>query len=98
MPGIDDKAKLAGKDKSKFVDSTPTLTTAFQKITIGFNASDFVISNDHASQYIEYSFDGTTVHGKLLSGEVIPEYGVSYSNIWMRGEIGGEGFRIWASG
>jgi len=97
MPGIDDKSKSTGKKKSKFVDSSPALTTDFQKIAVGFLGGDFVISNDSA-KYIEYSWNGTKVDGKLLAGECIPESGVAQRDIWVRGEAGGEAYRIWISG
>ena len=97
MPGIDDNAKITGSKDAKFIsDLDLTLTTGFQSRAFGFNATSIIISNDHATNYIEYSWNGTDVHGKLFKGETLFLSRISRSNIYLRGQAGGEEFRVWA--
>lgn len=96
MPGIDDKAKIEGSKDSVFIDESDlTLTTDFQSHAFGFNAGSMIISNDDVSGYIEYSWNGSDVHGKLNAGETLILSRISQSDIHLRGQAGGEEFRIW---
>ena len=97
MPGIDDKVKIAGSRESKFIDDTGlTLTTGFQAQLFGLNATSIIISNDDTAGYIEYSWNGSDVHGKLLAGETLILTRISQEDIHLRGQAGGESYRVWA--
>lgn len=73
-----------------------SLTTTFQQFSFNFTARALVIINDSDTNYIEFSFDGTNVHGKLKSHEVFMFDGISRDLIYLRGQAGGEGFRLWS--
>ena len=73
---------------------TLTLTTAFQVVDFGFNSIKVFIANDHATNYIEYSIDGTNVHGRLKGLEQRDMPDRLLSRIYLRGQVGGETFRV----
>ncbi|MEM4711325.1 MAG: hypothetical protein QXL18_05245 [Candidatus Woesearchaeota archaeon] len=73
-----------------------SLTTEFHLFAFNFTARAIVIINDSDTNYIEFSFDGTNVHGKLKSHEVFMFDGISRDSIYLRGQAGGEGFRLWS--
>lgn len=85
-------------DNIAFWDNTPPLTTTFQPYTItSFSIVEWEIYNDSATNYIEYSFDGSNVHGKLKAGEIKVEP-LKNQKIYLRGEVDNVPFRLWARG
>lgn len=82
---------------SYFQDQSGTaLTTSFVKQEFGFASFCIVLANDATGTYIEYSFDGTAVHGRIkdtddgLKSMLFRRQG----SIWLRGESGGEAYRL----
>jgi len=73
-----------------------TLTTSYQEFSFGFTSTNILISNDHSANYISFSFDGTNEHGRLLAGETIIFTGIGRTKIYLAGQAGGEGYRLWA--
>jgi hypothetical protein len=73
-----------------------TLTTSYQQFSFGFTSTNILIVNDHASNYISFSFDGTNEHGRILAGESVLFSGLGKSSIYLKGQSGGEGYRLWA--
>lgn len=61
-----------------------------------FVCNGLIISNDHAAREIEFSFDGITVEGQLLGRESMNFFQIRRKVIWLRGEAGGEPYRVWA--
>lgn len=90
-------AKVVGSANSFFSDPAATaLTTAWQNFTFGFTSVSILVSNDGIAgdRYIEYSFDGSTVHGRILGGEVRVMDLRSQPGIYLRGEAGAELYRL----
>lgn len=82
---------------SYFSDQTTTaLTTAFVKQGFGFHSFSIIIANDASATYIEFSFDGTTVHGRIKDTDQTPREMPfrRHEAIWLRGEAGGEAYRL----
>lgn len=78
-----------------YEDQTGTaLISSFAEQSLGFTSRGIIIVNDHASRYIEWSFDGINVHGKLKFGESITMDNKSETSIYLRGESGGEEYRL----
>jgi len=73
------------------------LTSGFQAFTSAFTPLEFEIYNDSTTNYIEYSFNGTDVHGRLLPGEIKVEP-LQKTSIYLRGQAGNEPYRLWARG
>jgi hypothetical protein len=73
-----------------------TLTTSYQQFSFGFTSTNILIVNDHASNYISFSFDGINEHGRILAGESVLFTGLGKSSIYLKGQAGGEGYRLWA--
>lgn len=71
------------------------LTAAFAgaEIVFPFFAGRVTISNDSAVNYIEFSLDGATVHGKLFAGEGFSEP-LEIQKLFLRGQAGGEPYRV----
>jgi len=84
------------------VDMALTTTFVGKKIDFTFPARKIDISNDSTTKYIEYSFDGINVAGRVEKGEAYPifVFGQEYisNEIYIRGEAGGENYKIWAYG
>ena len=79
-----------------FEDQSGTaLTTSFAKQEFGFASFSIFIANDQSSTgYIEYSFDGTNIHGRLGATEKRSMDFRRQREIWLRGESGGESYRL----
>ena len=75
-------------------ESGTALTSSFAQQSFGFDSRGIIIVNDSASRYIEWSWDGVNVHGKLKLGESITMDNKSESSIYLRGESGGEEYRV----
>jgi len=73
--------------------SGAALTGSFVSQSFGFSSFSISIVND-AAGYIEYSFDGTEVHGRLHAGESRVMDFRRQRRIWLRGESGGESYRL----
>ena len=74
--------------------SGTSLTGAFAAQPFGFSSFSIMIVNDDATGYIEYSFDGVNVHGRLHAGESRAMDFRRQRQIWLRGESGGESYRL----
>lgn len=79
----------------------PALTTAYQKFTFADNrtggeflSSSILLSNDHVANYIDYSFDGVTFDGRLYFGETKTLPVKHARAIWLKGQAGGEQYRV----
>ena len=75
------------------------LTTEAAYVYVGFTfiAQGIMVSND-SGEDIELSFDGSVLHGEMVSGEVFTFNARHRSHIYIRyasGGIGGD-VRIWA--
>lgn len=79
------------------------LTTDYQEIDFldnrtggGFLSAVVSLSNDDPGNYIEYSFDGTTFDGRLYASETFTMPVKHARKIWLRGQAGGEAYRVTA--
>lgn len=93
----DGELELAGSTNNYFVDGTTDATSgdfATPK-TFGFNSDSLVISND-SGNVIEFSFDGSTIHGNLKSREVLTFSNKKESDIYLRSTSGADTYRVWA--
>ena len=70
------------------------LTASFVRFEIGFASFSITLFNDAVGKYIEYSFDGTTVHGRVKAGEVRTMDFCRHADVWLRGESGSEAYRL----
>jgi hypothetical protein len=78
-----------------FEDQAGTaLTASFVSQSFGFASFSLLIINDDTTDYIEYSFDGTNVHGRLLAGESRVMDFRRQRQVWLRGQSGGESYRL----
>ncbi|MBN1882786.1 MAG: hypothetical protein JW885_11475 [Deltaproteobacteria bacterium] len=78
-----------------FEDQSGTaLTGSFTAQSFGFSSFSILIINDDAAGHIEYSFDGEHVHGRLLAGESRVMDFRRQRRMWLRGESGGELYRL----
>lgn len=71
------------------------LTTSFQEFNFNFSSTYIILVNDSAANWIEFSFDGVTVHGRLSKEEVLHLTLFSKPYIYLRGQRGNEPYRIW---
>jgi hypothetical protein len=82
---------------SYFQDQSGTaLTTSFVKQEFGFKSFCITLANDANGAYIEYSFDGTVVHGRVKDTDSQPKVMTfrRQGSIWLRGESGAEPYRL----
>lgn len=80
-----------------FEDQAGTaLTTAFVEQDFGFCAASIALFNDATGKYIEWSVDGTNVHGRLKDTDDQPRVILfkNVNSIYLRGESGGESYRL----
>jgi len=92
---INSVSLAGGVDKYFKRETDIALTNGFVPQSFGFISTSFDISNDDANNYIDWSWDGATVHGHLLKGETFGEQRKAMV-IYLRGQAGGEKYRIWA--
>jgi len=105
MPGTFDTSVRSYRT---YVRSTtgPALTTDFADAKIefidkgdgrtNFVCNGLIISNDDGANEVEFSYDGITVEGQLLAGESMNFLQVRRKAVWLRGQAGGEAYRVWA--
>ena len=78
-----------------FSDNTAlALTASFGEYTFGFSSFSITIFNDAGSGWIEYSYDGVDANGRVMAGEVRKMDFCRHESIWLRGESGGESYRL----
>ena len=72
------------------------LTTGFVEQEFEFGSVCIIIANDATGKYIEYSFDGTKVHGRIEDDDTQPKMMMLryHKSIYLRGESGGEAYRL----
>ena len=72
------------------------LTAAFVEQEFDFHSICIIIANDATGKYIEYSFDGTNVHGRIEDDDDQPKVMMLryQKSIYLRGESGGEAYRL----
>lgn len=76
---------------SKIYRAEVNAPAAFVALTpdfvISFTPSSFVIVNEDDTNGVEFSFDGSTVHGRLLPGKLsaIKFERLRYRQIWVQG-------------
>jgi hypothetical protein len=92
---VDDILSIVqGSQNSYYEDDAGTaLTNAFAEQLYGFTSSSFDLSNDDKTNYIEWSWDGVTVAGRLYKGETFHE-SQRRASIYLRGQAGGESYRV----
>jgi hypothetical protein len=73
---------------------THALTTTFAGFTFGFPSFSITLFNDAGNGSIEYSFDGTTFHGRVKAGEVRKMDYCRHSGIWLRTEDEAGAYRL----
>lgn len=71
------------------------LTNVFQQFSFNFTSIAIFLVND-SSNYIEFSFDGINVHGKVFKKEILVFDRIAKTGIYLRGQAGGEAYRLWA--
>lgn len=81
----------------------PALTTTYQQLPFldnrtggAFLSAVVSLSNDDPANYIEYSFDGKIFDGRLYAGETFTMPIKAARSIWLRGQAGGELYRVTA--
>jgi hypothetical protein len=78
-----------------FIDNgTRALTALFGAFEFGFASFSITVFNDAENGSIEYSFDGQNVHGRLNAGEVRKMDFCRHETVWIRGQSGGEDYRL----
>ena len=60
----------------------------------GFTSQLTVLTNDDATS-IFFSMDGIRDHGEIKAGETIQFDFLRIQSMWLRGEVGGESYRLW---
>jgi len=71
------------------------LTNAFVQQAFGFTARKVVLYNDDGANWIEWSWDGLAVAGRLELGDPPFEMDwISRTSIYLRGQAGGESYRV----
>jgi len=71
-----------------------TLTAVFGEFEFGFASFSITLCNDAESGLIEYSFDGQTVHGRVMPGEIRKMDFCRHGVVWLRGQSGAEPYRL----
>jgi hypothetical protein len=71
-----------------------TLTTSFGAFDFGFASFSITLFNDAESGSIEYSFDDQNVHGRVMPGESRKMDYSRHGVVWLRGQSGGEAYRL----
>jgi hypothetical protein len=84
-----------GSVNSFFADQATLATTlAFQQLTFGFTSISITLINDDSTKFIEFSFDGVNVHGRLkVSNGLTMDYR-SQSSIWIRSSAAAANYRL----
>jgi len=62
--------------------------------TGGFTSQGIILSNDSVT-VIFFSLDSITDHGAILVGETVQFDFIRARQIWLRGTVGGEAYRLW---
>jgi len=94
---LNEKSKIASSENHYWKDqSGKALTNAFVSQSFGFRSQEIMLSNDSNTKYIEFSFGGTAVDGKILPREVLNLGNQEREEIYLRGESGGESYRLMA--
>lgn len=89
-----------------YARSSPAITTNFADCKLvfvdkadgktNFVSQGVIISNDHAGNEIQFSFDGVTVEGDLLAQESMNFFSLRRKVVYLRSAGGGEPYRVWA--
>lgn len=73
-----------GSANSFFADpATLELTSTFQALTFGFTSYSISIYND-SSATIDYSFNGSSTHGRLLTSEAVAMDGRAQPHVFLK--------------
>jgi hypothetical protein len=70
------------------------LTNSFGEFDFGFTSFSITVINDGQSDWIEYSFDGQSANGRVLPGESRKMDFCRHESVWLRGESGGQDYRL----
>jgi len=76
--------------------NTGTTTNAYVQTTFPAKVDCLTISNDSATDPIQYSYDGAILEGNLLANENITVYVKSKGSIWLKGTAGGGTYRVFS--
>lgn len=96
------KKGVVGSSDVFFKDSSMVTippTPTWVGITFGFTSYSISLTNDGVTAgagFIEYSFNGANVHGRVLAGEGFAHDFQAQSGIYLRGQTGGEEYRLGA--
>jgi len=94
---LNPNSKIASSGNHYWKDQAgKALTNAFVSQGFGFQSQEIMLSNDSNTKYIEFSFGGTAVDGKILPREVLNLGNQEREEIYLRGESGGESYRLMA--
>lgn len=69
------------------------LTTSFKQFSWNGVSESILIENDNDTRYIEYSFDKRQIF-RLEAGDITTHDDVDMKRIFMRGQTGGENFKL----
>ena len=93
--GVAKEETLLGSSNSYYKDEVGVaLTNAYAIQNFGFTSRSFMLINDDATGYIKWSWDGINDAGKLKIGESISFDNCKHESIYLKGEIGGEQYRL----
>jgi hypothetical protein len=70
------------------------LTTSLGEFSFGFTSFSVTLFNDSESGWIEYSFNGQDIHGRVMPGETRDMSLCRHESIWLRGQSGAEAYRL----
>lgn len=70
-------------------------TNAYVEKVFGGNCNSITIQNTHASDPVQFSFDGTILHGELSGGESIRISVGSSSSVYLKSTGGTAVVRLW---
>ena len=89
------KTIKANKTKAfgTYLDAPDSLTTSFKTFKWSGISESIIIENDSDVNFIEYSLDGKQIF-RIEAGDVIGRDDIDASKILLRGEAGGESFKL----
>jgi len=98
LPVLNADLKPASSSNHYWRDQVGTaLTSSFAVQIFGFQSQEILLINDSATNYIEFSWEGAAVNGKIYAGEVLSLGNQERESIYLRGQAGGEAYRIIAN-
>lgn len=72
-----------------------TTTTLYVEKALGDGLDTISITNDSATDSLQFSYDGATLEGNLLAGEDITVNVKGRRSVYIKGTAGSGAYRIW---